>query len=1197
VFRAFAGNPADRALNMKESTIERLLDRFSAAETASRAVEACLSRDNNLVIINARGGAGATLAAAVHRQSNRPILFLTSTIERAEALADGLSFFGAAPLLFPPLETLPFENAEPVLHVAAARSRALAELAARSPGLSRSEEQKPSKGGTTTRSPIIVAPVDALIPKLLPAENLKTSRVVIRWGEQYDLDDLAMRLTDLGYNRETMVESPGEFSIRGTIVDVYPADADEPYRFDFLGDELESIRRFDPHTQRSLPIETEIEQVEILPRAVVAPAILHLMGGGQLISFFDLLPPDTLVFIEGPSRVAQRIEYSANVAARHWEEVNAPARNGEETNVFVENGIAPETWVMGDAEAKAALAQFQQIDLADLSLEAADRMPATGAPISIGAQSLESIPPNFQNFVELIRDKQLDRYLIAIVCDNAGQAQRLDELLIENQVTSVIVDAPEPRETLRPSLPVAIPPGMNDVTIMTGELHEGFIYPQGKILLLTDREIFGRYQRRRIYRKAYHGKVIGGPAEIQRGDFVVHMEHGIGQFEGIRRLFVDGRTAEFLEIVYLDNDKLLVPIEKLNLVQKYAGAEAKPPSLDRLGHKKWQKRRSKVEEQVRKLAGELLALYARREAAERAPYGPDSVWQQEFEASFVYQETPDQLKAIKEVKADMMNPRPADRLICGDVGYGKTEVAIRAAFKALSDGRQVAILCPTTILAQQHYQTFKERLAEYPFRVEVLSRFRSPAQQDETLEHLAAGEVHLVVGTHRLLSKDVKFHNLGLLVIDEEQRFGVKQKERIKDWKTAVDVLTLTATPIPRTLHMALSKLRDLSIIQTPPADRQPIKTRTIHFEKAQIEEAILRELNRGGQVYFVHNRIANIDEIARTIREIVPNARIAIGHGQMDEHQLEEIMIDFIAGRSDILISTTIIENGIDIPNVNTIIINRADMFGLAQLYQLRGRVGRDVRQAYAYLIVPRGHAITDSAMKRLAALEEFTELGMGFSIAMRDMEIRGTGNILGAEQSGAITDVGFDLYCRLLEEAVQEMRGGEAWEPIYQVDIKWPADQWLPETFIPVEAQRIRFYKDLASARDEDQLEMIREELLDRYGPIPAEGVNLLNAFCVKLRLAPWHVDTVQPFGKTAIRLSARERGRDLAVEIERIRGDAGWIDRIGFRSEGSVMIHLAEEMRDGAQLLDDLARLLENLPAPRRLSARTSAVPQTT
>ncbi|MCX7625730.1 MAG: transcription-repair coupling factor, partial [Candidatus Sumerlaeaceae bacterium] len=628
---------------------------------------------------------------------------------------------------------------------------------------------------------------------------------------------------------------------------------------------------------------------------------------------------------------------------------------------------------------------------------------------------------------------------------------------------------------------------LHEIAVTVGELHKGFVCLDAGLYIVTDREIFGRYRRRPIHRKLYKGVAIADPREIRPGEYVVHVDHGIGRFEGIRTQVVDGRVCDFLDIAYAEGGRLLVPVDKIAYVYKYSGPDQAEPQLDKLGGKRWLQRRKKSKEAVEKLARELAALYARRELARGYAYGPDTHAQIEFEASFLYPETPDQLRAIAEVKADMRSDKPMDRLLCGDVGFGKTEVAIRAAFKAIQEGKQVAMLCPTTILAQQHFNTFRERFAGYPIRVELVSRFRSAGEIKKIIEDLHRGGIHMVIGTHALLSKNVKFRDLGLVIVDEEQRFGVRQKEKFKEMRTNVDLLSLTATPIPRTLYMALSGLRSMSLIATPPANRHPVKTRIIHFDPDQIEEAILRELNRGGQVFFVHNRVQTIDQIAERLCEIVPTARVAVAHGQMPDDELEEVMIKFIEGDYDILVSTTIIENGLDIPNVNTIIINRADAFGLAQLYQLRGRVGRESRQAYAYLIVPQGQPITEAAVARLAAIEEFAELGSGFHIAMRDLEIRGAGNLLGREQHGTIADVGFELYCKMLEDAVAEIKGQLEAEQQREVEIQWKISAHLPADYIPVESQRVALYKRIVEARAVNELEEIAEEIRDRYGEVP--------------------------------------------------------------------------------------------------------------
>lgn len=1096
-----------------------------------------------------RAGSLPALLAALQDKIERPTLLVTSSLERAEAIVDGLAFFGTAPLIFPPFETLPFETHEPALHISSAQNLALARLTT------------PPREGQAP--PLIVAPADALAHRILPAQTLAARSLRLTWSQTIELEDLAERLVAMGYRRESLAESPGEFAIRGSIVDIFPCEVEWPWRLDFFGDEIEEIRCFDPETQRSKPLESDVEAIEILGVGAHAPKLSALAASERLGTIFDLLPKETLVIIDGPERIHQKLLRFEEVAHRHWDELGN--RKPEPAASDAEDAKAPEAylptperspgdWVLTSEEIEITLTSYRILELEGLGSAEDDELTKAGsgalasntgktAPrqgFDLDAHSFESLPAKFDEYLARFRKRLKDGYWVVVVCDNNGQVMRLDELLREHEISAACFDVE--RDGDLKGLPISHEDHARDVMLMTGQLHEGFECPPARLLVITDREIFGRYKKRHVYRRASRGKPIGNPTEIKRGDYVIHVEHGIGFFERIRRQEIDGAMQEFLELAYADEARLLVPVEKLAQIHKYSGADGSAPALDKLGGKKWQRRCKKTMEQVRKMAGELLELYARRESAEGHAFGAPTVWEQEFAASFIYQETDDQLKAIEEVHKDMMTPKPMDRLVCGDVGYGKTEVAIRAAIKALVAGRQVAVLAPTTLLVHQHFTTFKERFADYPFKIDVLSRFRSAGEVREIKKQLASGEINLVCGTHKLLGKDLRYKDLGLLVVDEEQRFGVAQKERIKSLKPDVDILTLTATPIPRTLHMALAGLRDLSVINTAPASRLPIKTRTIRWDHDQIEEAILRELNRGGQVFFIHNRVQTIEQIVETLSEIVPTAKIAYGHGQMDADQLEKIMVDFIDGKFDIFVSTTIIENGIDIPNVNTIIINRADTFGLAQLYQLRGRVGRDVRQAYAYLILPPGQAITPQAIRRLEALEEFTELGVGFNIAMRDLEIRGAGNILGRDQHGAINDIGFEMYCRLLEEAVAEMRGVDVMNGPWPVEVKWAVDQFLPEDYIPVESQRIRFYKDVAAAREREQLDDLVEELLDRYGPMPPETVNMINAARVKLACSPWQVDTVRYSKEAAlVRLTTPIWHKELTEAIKSESGRA--------------------------------------------------------
>jgi transcription-repair coupling factor (superfamily II helicase) len=1162
---------------MKRGIIEHFLQRFAAGPGTAELIRGMGSTHGSLVVTESRGGATPGLISILARQAGEPVLVVTNSTERAESLTDGLRFFNCTPLIFPAYDTLPFETQEPVLHILSARNQVIARLIS---------------SGNTQSPPLIVAPVVSLFYRVPPADVLEKQVLNIHWGEPLDPDQTAARLVDMGFRRESLAESPGEFSVRGSIIDIYPPNSEEPWRLDLFGDEIEQIRKYDPVTQRSYPRDSEIENIEIHSNHCHAPAIRHLQEGGVLVPIFDLLPENTRVIIDGPSRIEQRLIHFHEVATRHWQEIQSH-NDQEQPCPFITGNLMPNQWVLNEKQIRTALDDHKQVSIADLlpdmgvdpvaeHRESGREDPGHDPVFPISTQSFEAMPAKFEEYLELFASRLKRGHWIIIVCDNNGQAMRLDELLRENKIPATPIEPEILPEGIQPVLPQHAGDPCPQVLLTIGELHEGFHSPDAGIFIITDREMFGRYKRRHIYRKAYKGKRIADPTEIKREDFVVHIEHGIGRFMGIRRLDVDERQTEFLEIIYQHDDKLLVPVEKVHMVQKYASVEGKAPALDRLGSKTWTHRRKKSMEAVRKLAGEMLETYARREAAEGFAFGPDTVWQKEFEASFVYQETPDQQESIERVKEDMLKPRPMDRLVCGDVGYGKTEVAIRAAFKALVEHKQVAVLAPTTLLVQQHYNTFTERFADFPFRTAMLSRFRTARQQKEIIGKLKDGEVDIVIGTHRILSRDVRFKDLGLLIVDEEQRFGVAQKEKIKNLRADIDILTLTATPIPRTLYMALSGLRDLSVIHTPPANRHPIRTRTIRWDRDLIEEAILRELNRGGQVFFVHNRIETIEEVTRTVKEIAPNARVIFAHGQMEESQLEQIMIDFIDGNYDILVSTTIIENGIDIPNVNTIIINRADTFGLAQLYQLRGRVGRDVRQAYAYLILPPGQAITSQAIKRLETLEEFTELGVGFSIAMRDLEIRGTGNILGREQHGAITDIGYELYCRMLEEAVQELKGLLVRDALWPVELKWPSEQFLPEEYIPVESQRIRFYKQIAGACSRHDLEMVMDELVDRYGSLPEPAASLVNAARVRIAASPWRIDRIRPAPDGSVRLVTPQFGIELAGALAEKAEAAGTVFR-SLKKQGQQIMLRIREPEDTAleQVLGALADYLEALP----------------
>ncbi|MDK2971290.1 MAG: hypothetical protein PWP23_1045 [Candidatus Sumerlaeota bacterium] len=1044
-------------------------------------------RTRPIVLQNLEGSALALIAASARESIRRPILLLTAGMERAEQMVDDLEFFGAAEAYhYPKWEVLPYDQEDLSLEVTSKHLDVFESLARLNGEL--------WKGAP----PIIAAPIDALMQRVLPAGVLDAFTVRVAWGDRLDLAKFAEDLEKAGYERVALVESRGEYSMRGSIIDVYPPNADDPIRLDLFGDEIESIRKFDVMTQRSredLGTEGFISFQAVRLKSHMED---YLRGGGELATLFDQLPADTLVLMDAPERYLDVCSHYESAVERQYFDVLK-----EDSDLG-----PPPRLILSPQDVMRRIENFRRVEHSRLPVDSSVHGTAV---FTFRTGGFAATGGDLESWIALIKGRQHEDYLVVIACDNEGQVQRFDEVLREHEISARALLHPDDTHELRLR---GVVEGYQDVLLVVGGVHDGFIFHDARVALITDREIFGRYKRRHVYKKIYKGRPIAGSSDMQRGDYVVHVDHGVGQYTGMRQQTIDGRTHDLLEIVYAGGDKLLVPVEKIRFVQRFQSASTEGVVLDRLSGTRWNKRRKKSTEEIEKMAEELLKLYARREVASRKPFGPDTVWQAEFESSFPYQETPDQLKGILEVKADLERHRPMDRLLCGDVGYGKTEVAIRGVFKCAQEGRQAAVLVPTTILALQHYQTFRERFADFPIRVELLSRFQKAKEAKEILARLKTGETHVVIGTHKLLGKGVQFLDLGLLVVDEEQRFGVRAKERLKELRAEVDILTMTATPIPRTLHMALAGLRDLSIITTPPPDRYPIKTRIVHWEKEVIAEAILRELNRGGQVFFIHNRVHNIEEVANNVRSIVPHARIGVAHGQMKEDELEDHMIKFVQGDYDILVSTTIVESGIDIPNANTIIVNRADAFGLAQLYQLRGRVGREKRRAYAYLIVPQGQGITEAAVKRLAAIEEFTELGSGFNIAMRDMEIRGAGNLLGKEQHGIVNEIGFELYCEILQDAVARLRGHEIHDQ-HDVEIKWPVSCYIPAPYVPVETQRVNFYKRLAMMRTQEDVEDMASEIRDRYGALPEPVQSLLEVTRVRLAAARLRVALIDGSG----------------------------------------------------------------------------------
>ena len=880
---------------------------------------------------------------------------------------------------------------------------------------------------------IVATPSGLSIP-VPPPSAFRSRTFTLTVGESSDREILLTLLEAAGYERVETVLEVGQWSLRGGIVDIFSPTHDRPVRTEFVGDEVESLRLFDPTTQRSV---APLQALTVLPLgAKDAPPV----------TLIDYLPAETLVVLEDPAVLEAPPD-------------DAPAA----------------------APLATVLERFQRLELPLLQ-----RGEGASPRVSMGTRSIGGYRGQFKTLAGEIRTWRGEGFTVRLVVDDERQSERLRQMLAEHDLE------PWPGATLWS------PEGLG---VVVGECAAGFQIPGLGLIVLCEEEIFGA-QRRRLRRPLFQrGAAIASFNDLAPDDLVVHEQHGIGRYHGLRTLASEGHDADFLLLEYADGGRLYLPVERLDLISKYMGAPDGAARLDRLGGGAWQRVKESVRAALREMADALLKLYAARSVAERPHFSADTPWQGEFEAAFRFEETPDQFRAIEEVKADMTGTRPMDRLVAGDVGYGKTEVALRAAFKAVADGRQVAVLVPTTVLAQQHFNTFTERFGPFPARVELLSRFRSPKEQKQVVAGLATGAVDVVIGTHRLLSKDVQFKNLGLLVVDEEHRFGVTHKERLKQLRTSVDVLTLTATPIPRTLHMAMSGVRDLSVIETPPLDRLPVETVVTPFGRTVIREAIERELNRGGQVFFVHNRIQSLASMTTFIKSLVPEARVVMGHGQMAERELEAVMVKFVDGQADVLVSTAIVESGLDIPASNTIIVNRADRFGLAQLYQLRGRVGRERQQAYAYLLVPADGRIDETAQKRLRVIEESTELGAGLRLAIRDLEIRGAGNLLGAAQHGHIAAVGFDLYSKLLAEAVRELRGEPAAErvdPVISVDV----EALLPESYVPEVSQRLALYKRLAEIERAEDIADARAELTDRFGPPPPAVDALLDV--VGLRVA---------------------------------------------------------------------------------------------
>ena len=945
----------------------------------------------------------------------------------------------------------------------------------------------------------IVVTFDGFMDALIPLDVMRKRMISVKLGEVVDFEKLKKDMVLLGYDREEQIEGPGQFAVRGGIMDIYPLTEETPIRIELWGDEVDSIRTFDVESQRS---------IENLQEIVIYPATDFPEEACKRVSFLDYFDKEnSILFLDEPVRLIEK----GNAVEQEFVQAQANRMESgfdvsdEEMKLFSPKEIA-EKMVLFYAVG------FSALDIKCKELRARE----------VFHLQTKGVNPYNNSFEMLTRDlKRLKRtnYRVILLSGSRTRAKRLAEDLRDYNLSSFYSEDMN-REVQE-----------GEIMVTYGHVAEGYEYPMLKFMVISETDIFGRKKKKKK-RKTYEGQKILNFAELKVGDYVVHENHGLGIYQGIEKIEIDKVAKDYMKISYAAGGNLYIPATQLDLIQKYASADAKKPKLNRLGGQEWHKTKTRVRGAVKEIARDLVELYAARQQKEGFVYGEDTVWQKEFEEMFPFEETEDQILAIEETKRDMESTKIMDRLICGDVGYGKTEIAIRAAFKAVQENKQVVYLCPTTILAQQHYNTFMQRMKEFPVRVDLMCRFRTSAQQKKTIEDTKRGLVDIVVGTHRVLSDDLQFKDLGLLIIDEEQRFGVQHKEKIKKLKENIDVLTLTATPIPRTLHMSLIGIRDMSVLEEAPVDRMPIQTYVMEYNDEMVREAIQRELSRDGQVYYVYNKVKDIDEITAKIQKLVPEATVAYAHGQMRENKLESIMLDFINGEIDVLVSTTIIETGLDISNANTMIIHDADQLGLAQMYQLRGRVGRSNRMAYAFLLYRRDKLLREVAEKRLSAIREFTDLGSGFKIAMRDLEIRGAGNLLGAEQHGHMEAVGYDLYCKMLNEAVKHLKG-EMEEESYTTTLDLNVDAFIPASYIQNEYQKLDIYKRIASIENEEEMDDMLEELIDRFGDVPKKVQQLLSIAMLKALAHSAYVIAVEQKGEK-IKFVMYEQAK---VKVEKI------------------------------------------------------------
>lgn len=1049
-----------------------------------------------LTVSGVAGGAKALAIAKAILTENRSVAVIVPSNAEAQSLSQELQFYInlLSPTPFeiihiPDLEVDPYRGLSPHPEIAAARAKAIWQLLQDGPR-------------------ILVASIKAASVRLHGPERFLNYCLMLKQGEEMSPDMIREHLFESGFVEDDPVTDPGEFSLRGGILDIFPPHMEKPVRLEFFGDQIESIRLFDADSQRSVETVRTLEIIpmreycfrrnllqewaEKVPLQWSAPFLPHLeeelalASHGEMFPAFEFLLPavdpleNTLFdYIRGSRIITLEREVLENNLAKYHAELYERYVDRVEAQKPV---LSPEQIYVSVDEFRNSLARFPRLEVEELNVEDSE------SSIYLSSQSTRKYHGNIRELIGDLEKFRSSGERAVFILSNPGRAERIQDILKEYEIPAHLCRADD-------KVPTENGSAGESTLLAIGNLHAGYFLPAINLRILTNQDLFDEADVGLGPKKttaAQRHLFISDFRDLKPGDYVVHVDHGIGLFNGLKTIGLQAGTKEFVLLTYQNDAKLYVPVERLDLIQKYSSMGGTRPTLDRLGGTSWAKTKSRIKKSMRDMAEELLKLYAQRQMVPGFSFSPDTAWQQEFEDAFEFELTRDQVDALDAVKSDMEAARPMDRLLCGDVGYGKTEVAMRAAFKAIMDGKQAAVLAPTTVLAFQHYNTFRQRFTAFPANIQLLSRFRSPKEQKQILEDLEFGRIDVIIGTHRLLSKDVVFKDLGLVVVDEEQRFGVTHKERLKALKTRVDVLTLTATPIPRTLNMALLGMRDMSTIETPPKNRLAIQTSVLRYGTDVIRSAIEMELARNGQVYFVHNRVETIHTIAAKVQRLVPQARLGIAHGQMKERELERIMLQFVQDKLDVLVSTTIIENGLDIPRVNTIIVDRADLYGLSQLYQLRGRVGRSDRRAYAYLLVPSNETLSEVARKRLAAIREFSDLGTGFRVAALDLEIRGAGNLLGGEQHGHIETVGFDLYCQLLERAVEELRGEKPEEEI-STSINLNLDIRIPEVYIADSGQRLRMYKRISSAATGEELESLQQEMVDRFGQYPEPVENL--------------------------------------------------------------------------------------------------------